>query len=586
MTSLSVKNELPFLVKNHLASIYPDQDHEALTVRLLEILSLTGREPSPEAHKNYWSEEDIWMIAYGDSIRGSEENKKPLTYLRRFLNEKLSDSVNGVHILPFFPYSSDDGFSVINYCQVNDGMGDWSDIQDISKNTRLMADLVINHCSSRSQWFEEFKQCKLPGKNYFIEASPEENIDQVVRPRTSSLLREVETLEGKKHVWCTFSHDQVDVDFSNPDVLCEFVEIIKFYLDFGVTVFRLDAVAFLWKELGTSCIHLPQTHAIIRLLRTLIEHHTPGAILITETNVPNHENLSYFGNANEAHAVYNFSLPPLVLQALVKGTSKYLKAWQMSMPPAQEGTFYLNFLASHDGIGLRPVEGLLQEADINELVKTMQSFGARISWRSVSETEHKPYEINVTFFDALKGTVEGKDGWQIERFLCAHAIMLALEGVPAIYVHSFIGTKNDYRGVELTQQNRSINRHKWNFDHLIHTLEDESLHHHRVFNEMQRLCAIRRREPAFHPNAVQFTLHIDDSVFGFWRQSQRRDQSIFCLHNVTNRPVVIPLSCLNLISLDRWADLITGSIFGDLRDNLELPPYGFIWLTNKLNQSD
>ncbi len=154
-----------------------------------------------------------------------------------------------------------------------------------------MGDLVVNHCSSRSIWFENYKQCKHPGKDYFVTVDDDFDISNVVRPRTSPLLREVETFEGKKKVWCTFSHDQVDLNYENPDLLWEMIKTIKLYLDYGVRIFRLDAVAFLWKESGTTSIHLKQTHEMVRLFRTLIEHHSEDAIIITETNVPNAENL-------------------------------------------------------------------------------------------------------------------------------------------------------------------------------------------------------------------------------------------------------------------------------------------------------
>lgn len=577
---LPAHKELKFLVKTHLDFIYPDEDTDALSSQLIQIMSLQACHTKPVAHENTWNEKDVWLITYGDNI--IREGERPLATLNTFVNEELSDAINGMHILPFFPYSSDDGFSVIDYTQVNDGLGDWDDIITIGRSFHLMADLVINHCSSRSGWFDNFKQRKDPGKDYFFEASPDDDISQVVRPRTSPLLREVDTLDGTRYVWCTFSHDQVDLNFSNPKVLCEFIRIIKLYLDRGVRIFRLDAVAFVWKVLGTPCVHLAQTHELVRLIRTLVEHHSSDAILITETNVPNPENLSYFGNANEAHAVYNFSLPPLLLQALTAGTSKHLKAWQMTMPPAQTGTFFFNFIASHDGIGLRPAEGLLSDQEIEELVNAMQLFGARISWRSAEGGRVKPYEINVTLFDALQGTTKGPDRWQIERFLCAHAIMFSLEGVPGIYIHSMLATNNYYEGVELSNQNRTINRYKWQYDDIKAALGNEHSHHARVFNGMKNLLKIRRKQAAFHPNAVQYTLHLGDEVFGFWRQSQHRDQSIFCLHNVTDQEIRIPVSAINLITLDTWTDLISGTDYSDIRQEVTLKPYQFVWLSNKV----
>ncbi len=567
-------------VHEHLDRIYPQQDTSQLTADALEAMGLDATQPTQIPHQNKWSERDAWVISYGDSVVSDDE--APLQTLKRFSDTYLSGAVTGLHILPFFPYSSDDGFSVINYAQVNESLGDWSDIRALASSYDLMADLVINHCSQRSLWFENFKQGKTPGHDYFVEANPDLDLSRVVRPRTSPLLRETQTLDGIKHVWCTFSHDQVDLNFANPKVFLEMVRIVRKYLEQGVRIFRLDAVAFLWKEVGTSCLHLPQTHEFVRLFRTLIEAHTENAIVITETNVPNHENLSYFGNANEAHAVYNFSLPPLLLNAFVTGNAEPLKRWQMSMPPAQAGTFYFNFIASHDGIGLRPAKDLLSELELDQLINTMQSFGARISWRSVEGGKNEPYEINIALYDALQGTAKGPDRWQQARFLCAHAIMLALEGVPGIYIHSLIATQNDHKKVELTNHNRSINRSKWDYDELTSKLDDSGTHHAQVFSSMRRLLTLRAAQPAFHPNAVQYTLHLGASVFAFWRQSINRDQSIFCIFNVSDQAVSIPLSSVNLISLETWVDLHSGDSYLATDDSIELAPCGFVWLTNKV----
>jgi len=573
---MSFDTKLLERVADHLSRIYQDHDHQHLAGRLLKQMALTSNETYLANHENKWDQQDVWLITYGDSIQLPEQAH--LLTLKQFLDERLKGVVNGVHILPFFPYSSDDGFSVINYVQVNESLGNWKHVQAIADDYYLMSDLVINHCSSRSQWFENFKQRQDPGKTYFQESSTLTDLSSVVRPRTSELLKEVQTLDGIHHVWCTFGHDQIDLDFSNPDVLYEMIGIIYHYLENGVRIFRLDAVAFLWKEVGTKCIHLAQTHEIIRLIRTLVEAHTPNAIIITETNVPNIENLSYFGNSNEAHAVYNFSLPPLVLHTLLSGNSEHLKAWQMSMPPAQQGTFYFNFLASHDGIGLRPVEGLLSDDEIEELVCAVQQFGAQVSWRSDGK-RRKPYELNVSLFDALQGSLKGVDQWQLQRFLCAHAIMLSLEGVPGIYLHSFLGTNNNHEGVKQTGQNRAINRYKWDYQILCEKLDNTS-HHQRVFNAICELIAVRRKQSAFHPNAIQYTLHLGDNVFAFWRQSISRDQSIFCFHNVTDKTIEIPLTSVNLINLDNWLDLITAKQY-DINEMLVLKPYEFVWLSNK-----
>lgn len=574
----------PFLfnkVLHHLDTIYHDQaldiDYVTLTQTLLNIMKLPSDQVISHSHVE-WQANDIVMITYGNSILS--QNNSPLGALHDFTDKYLSDIVNTLHILPFFPFSSDDGFAVKDFDTVDHQLGDWHDINQLTKDYKVMADLVINHCSSEHHWFKNFTEDKSPGKDYFVITSLDDDISQVVRPRTSPLMRPTNTSVGLKQVWCTFSHDQVDLNFKNPAVLIEFAKVIKNYIDQGISLFRLDAVGFLWKEVGTSCLSLHQTHEIIRLIRTLVENINPHIILITETNIPNRENLSYFGNGNEAHCIYNFSLPPLLLNTLITGDCAYLKQWMMSMPPAQLGTAYLNFIASHDGIGLRPIEGLLADNEIQQLINTMQQFGGKISWRTGLNGINSPYEINITLFDALKGTIKGEDQLGLERFICAHAIMVALEGIPAIYIHSLIGTMNDIDKLEKTGHARSINRHQWDYDALTAALANQHSTHHQVYKKMHNLLQIRAKQPAFHPNATQFTLHLGQALFGFWRQSLDKKQSVFCIYNISDQRQSVLLSDINLIITDDWFDLITGQHFKQLDDLIGLNPYQALWISN------
>ena len=569
-------------ISNHLRVIFHDLPADQLQEHcndLIKCMDIEEERRNAANRQNYWGPADVALITYGDSIK--KHGETPLKTLKKFLDSHTNGLTNIIHILPFFPWSSDDGFAVLDYASVNEGLGSWRDIQAISLDYDLMSDLVINHCSSRSMWFTNFLKNAEPGKDYFFTANDSDDLSDVVRPRTSPLLKKVSTLEGDKHVWCTFGWDQVDFDFRNPEVIKQFVKIIKFYLDNGVRIFRLDAVAFLWKIPGTKCIGLPQTHEIIRLLRTLVEHKREDALLITETNIPNRENLSYFGNGNEAHCIYNFSLPPLLIYTLVTGDCSYLKEWMMSMPPAQDGTAYLNFIASHDGIGLRPLEGLVTKSEIETLVETMQQFGAEISHRAVSGQEAIPYEINISLFDALKGTVSGPDSFGVSRFICAHSIMLGLEGIPAIYIHSLLGTTNDHKKVKDSGQFRAINRHQYDIEELETLIKDPDKHHGEILKSMKKLIAVRRQQPAFHPNATQFTLHLSTSVFGFWRQSPDRSQSIFCLSNVTLKTHTLQLSSINLIQTDHWVDLISGQDIPSNFGIIELAPLQTVWISNK-----
>ncbi|UTA49068.1 alpha-glucosidase C-terminal domain-containing protein [Simiduia sp. 21SJ11W-1] len=568
---------------DHLHRIYhqvrPDLDTNQLAEQLVGAMALTQGARDIDPYTNRWDAADAIVITYGDTLLS--ENEAPLHTLKQFLDTHLKGVVNSVHILPFCPYSSDDGFSVMDYSSVNPALGDWSHLRNIANDYRLMADLVINHCSARSLWFDNFINQKDPGKDYFYTAPPTQDTRAVVRPRTNPLLQAVQTAAGEQHVWCTFSFDQVDLDFRNPEVLLQFVRIIRQYLDNGVKIFRLDAIAFLWKTPGTPCINLPETHEVVRLLRALIEQAAPDAIIITETNIPNQENLTYFGNNNEAHWIYNFSLPPLLVHALLTGDSKHLKRWMMTMPPARNGTTYFNFIASHDGIGLRPVEGLLSQDELITLTDTLIRFGGRISWRTGADGERHPYEANIALYDALQGTVNGPDTFNLARFICAHTIMLGLEGVPAFYIHSLLATSNDYQRMEHSGHNRAINRHQWQANKLTAALADAQSQHAQSFAALTRLIKLRAKQPAFHPNATQFTLHLGDALFAFWRQSLDRQQNIFCISNLSNQPQQLATSSVNLVSNDPWQDLIAGEAFDAEAELITLAPYQTIWLANQ-----
>lgn len=565
-----------------MGSVYPDQDCDQLVEDVLSAFwpgSERPRRRGRAPRNTIWNEKDSYVITYGNTF--SDGVHKPLDLLKHFLETNLKGRINGVHILPYFPFTSDDGFAITDYRLVNSALGTWEDIGRIADGFRLMSDLVINHCSSQSMMFNAYLQGHQPYNRFFFEASPDDDLSMVVRPRAHPLLRKVETAFGTRHVWCTFSHDQVDFDFRNPEVLFEFLRILRFHIDRGVRTLRLDAIAFLWKEAGTSSIHLRETHAIVRLLRLLADYNEHPLILITETNVPNFENLSYFGNRNEAHVVYNFSLPPLLLHALLNGTSRHLNEWQMSMPPAQLGCTYFNFTASHDGIGMRPAEGLLSVDDIGLMIRTVEAFGGLVSLREGNDGRKHPYEINVALFDALKGTVNGPDHLNVERFLCSQIIAMGLAGIPAFYIHSLLATQNDLNGVEKLGHNRAINRHVWNYNDILALLEDGETHHAKVFAAMMALIEKRIDQPAFHPNAAQFTLQLGEALFGFWRQSMDRTQSIFALHNLTDQPVSIPTLSLNLNDGENWYDLLSDDHNIECGDSVDFGPYQCRWITNR-----
>lgn len=523
-----------------------------------------------------WDESSSLLITYGDMLQSKSDT--PLYALRHFLLRHVKDAIESVHILPFTPYSSDDGFSVIDYRQVDPALGGWSDLRGISTDYRLMADLVINHVSSRSAWFKDFVNDTRPAGNYFIEMDPGSDVSNVVRPRTSPLLTPVHTREGKRYVWTTFSADQVDVNFKNPDVLFEYLDILFYYISMGVKIIRLDAIAYLWKEPGTPCIHLPQTHEIVKLMRDVIDLAAPGVILLTETNVPHKENISYFGDGDEAHMVYQFPLPPLILHALLNGDARCLTSWARSLPAPPIGCTFLNFTASHDGIGVRPLESIVPDDEIAALAEAVKARGGQVSYKSNPDGSQSPYELNITYFDALSEPRQAPGPLHIARFLCSQTIAMSLQGVPAFYFHSLTATPNWHDGVKQTGRARTINRRKWNEDELEPLLRDGATVHAQVFDELLRRLRIRKTRRAFHPDGEQTALDLGPELFAVERRSPGGNSAVVALHNVTGRRIErnLQYAIPALKGCKDAHDLLSDEPVKN--DALALEPYQCMWL--------
>ncbi len=562
-----------FRIRKRLEYLYGPDWCDPLLERLDMFFGRYGLGMGETATKSRWSEKDVILITYADMVQSDDDT--PLHTLTRFCRKRLKSAISTVHILPFSPYSSDDGFSVIDYREVNPPFGSWEDVASLGEDFYLMFDLVLNHCSAKSAWFDDFIAGIAPGRGFFKTADPSQDYSKVVRPRSLPLLTAFDTRNGKRHVWTTFSADQVDLDFSNPDVLFEFLDILMYYVYRGASTIRLDAIAFLWKELGTTCLHLPQTHEVVKLFRDFLEMIAPDVILLTETNVPHQENISYFGDGDEAHMVYQFSLPPLLLHALITGSGAYLTEWAGNLDPPPSGCTYFNFTASHDGVGVRPLEGLIPDKELKALVEGVRKRGGLVSTRRLSDGTDKPYELNISYFDALSDEDDRHEKMHIARFLCSQTIMCAMQGIPGIYFHSLIATHNNHAGVKETGQNRTINRRKWQLDELKDVLGRRTVHQ-RVFKAYGDLLKRRCECPAFHPEAAQIVHHLGNEIFALSRVDPTTGSQVLCLHNLVDRKISVDLS--ETIHPAHSVDVLTGDGVQIRKDQLTLKPYECVWL--------
>ncbi|MFO1513610.1 MAG: sugar phosphorylase [Verrucomicrobiota bacterium] len=503
------------------------------------------RQNAPTATKTELSERDVLLITYADQLR--EPDRAPLAVLADFAKARLADVVSGMHLLPFYPWSSDDGFSVKDYFAVAPEYGTWDDVAAFRPHFDLMFDAVFNHASAQGDWFRRFLRDEPEYRDFFVTVQGDPDLSQVVRPRALPLVTEFQTVRGSEKVWTTFSADQVDVNVKNPRVLLALLAALLFYVRHGARFIRLDAIAYLWKEIGTSCIHLPQTHAVIQLMRAVLDEVAPQVQLITETNVPHLDNISYFGDGtNEAQLVYNFALPPLVLHALLRGDATHLTRWATTLSAPSDRTTFFNFLASHDGIGLNPARGILPAAEIDFLVERCLAHGGFVNYKHNADGSKSPYEMNIVYFDAVNDPAAGdSQETQVNRFLMAQAIMLTLAGVPGIYFHSLFGSRNDRQAALQTGINRRINRQKLALVELEADLADPHSLRSRVFGRFRELLAFRRSHRAFAPGSSQQIVEAGPEIFAVFRKTHDERDQVLCLHNVSRRQVRVPASLAN-----------------------------------------
>ncbi len=573
MLSQINKRKISFKL-NQIYNFLPKNEIDLIAEEISQIINHFNRN---NKKKNWFvSEKTTMVICYGDSIYS--KNKKHLKTFQAFFNKKLNKFIDTIHFLPFYPSSSDSGFAVKDHYKIDGKFGNWLNIKNFSSKAHIMADMVINHASARGLWFKNFLKEKKPGKDYFLLVNSKFNTSKVVRPRDHKLLKEINIFKKKEYLWRTFSDDQIDLNFYNPKVLLRFIKIMLNLIKNGVTIFRLDAIAYLWKKSGTKCINLKQTHEIVKVLRIVSDSLSIKSIIVTETNLPEKENLSYFGNNDESNWIYNFTLPPLLIYSLLFENGSYLNAWSKKLPQTKKGNSYLNFIASHDGIGMRPLEGIINNQSIKKLLLRLKKNGSKFSYRKVNNNKKKVYESNITVFDALKVSDKDKKGlYNFQRYMAAHAIMFSFEGVPAIYFNSLFGKSNDEARYVITGNNRDVNRFKWNELNILKKIKSNSSKEYYIFESLKYLLKIRKNQKAFHPNAHRTNINLGNNFFCIKRVSLDKKQTILCITNLTSK---LQNAKINK-KYNKFKNLIDSNVKPKIFNSINLKPFETIWLSNK-----
>ena len=566
-----------------LREIYPEhseQEINSVWSQLLQILDpfRVKHEINQDEIESIWDSSSVVLITYPDSIYRKDEST--LKTLTEFVKNRLGGLSSVIHVLPFLPSTSDGGFAVSNHEKIDDTFGNWNDLKDLSSKHKIMADLVLNHVSSSHPWVHQFIKSEDPGPSYIVSPSETNVWENVIRPRNTSLFTNINTKQGFKSVWTTFGPDQIDVDWRNPHIFLEFLKLLVRYITNGADWIRLDAIAFIWKEPYTTCLHLDPVHSIVKLLNKCLKIIKPSAVLITETNVPEKENLSYLIEGNEANLAYNFTLPPLLLEAIYTGKTDLLKSWLSTWKELPRHTSLLNFTSSHDGIGLRALEGIMDDQRIHNLLVESEKRGGLVSHRRLSNGDDQPYELNISWWSAMSN--EGSDNtvFQFERFLLSQIFTLSIKGVPAFYLPSVLASPNDIDSFRKTGQRRDLNREKFEANQLLDVLKNFDSPASKNISYLTHIVKVRSRLKAFHPEASMkcISTNIANCII---LQRGLDEDSVYVICNMSSKFLSIsPLNQINSLELTsekRLLDNISGSYFNT--DTFKLNPYQVVWLT-------
>ena len=569
-------------LKELLISIYHDHSSEEINFvfnQLLQILDDFQLKSGYEENKNkdLWDQSYCVLITYADSVY--RQGEATLSTLNELLSKHLCDLSKVVHILPFLKSTSDGGFAVSSYQLLENLFGDWDDLRRISRKHILMADLVLNHISSSHPWVQQFIKSQEPGLSNVFAPSQSLDWDNVIRPRSSSLFSQIITSEGSKHVWTTFGPDQVDLNWQNPKLIIDFLNLIVSYINNGVKWLRLDAVGFIWKEPGTTCLHLPKAHLLVKSLKILLLNLLNDGVLITETNVPQNENLSYLLSNDEANMAYNFPLPPLVLEAVITSKADILNSWICDWPKLPQSTTMFNFTASYDGVGLRALEGLMSDERLKDLLINCEKRGGLISHRRLANGDDKPYEINISWWSAMEDSSRDSKRYQHERFILTQLIIMSLKGVPAFYLPALLASDNDIKSFSMSGQRRDLNREKFQLDKLNLTLQNQDSFAKKNITYLSKAMRIRGSLKSFDPSSSMRCLSKDYSDLVCIRRGEG-DDTILAIHNMTDNKINFLIEEPDIVTTfnnySEFKDFLTGTKYNTLR--IVLDPFQVVWL--------
>ena len=600
------------------------EDFQEQIVTLVEVMAsryikrsteLEEIDKSRERNHNWFlSQEWVGMALYADGFAGNLEGvKKRLPYLQEL-------GVNLVHIMPMMDCpdgASDGGYAVSNFRDIDPRVGTLEELDSMSDSMRkremlLTLDVVVNHTSNEHEWARRARAGEQKYQDYYY-IFPNRDVPDMFEESMPEIFPETSPgnftwdQEMEKWVMTVFNNYQWDLNYNNPAVFIEMVDVILFWANRGADIVRLDAVAFLWKKIGTSCQNLQEAHLILQLMKDCCQVTAPGVLFIAEAIVAPVEITKYFGEdaviAKECEIAYNATFMALLWDAVATKNAKLLSQGVRSLPNKLDRATWLNYVRCHDDIGLGFDNADIQYVNYEPTAHRRFLLDYFTGKFKDSDARGQPFGSNLKTGDArisgslaslvgLEAALESQDEAAIDRsikmILLLHSMILSFGGIPLIYYGDEIGTLND---CSFLQDENKAGDNRWMHRPRIDWEKAELRHEHgsvefRIYEGLKKLIAVRKTIQAFADFNNRELLTVDNEhLFVFLRSHpEKQAETVLVVGNFDARSQHLELSNLGNRGQFRHGqlqDLASGETPAMFNNQLIVPPFRFYWLTDQ-----
>jgi len=596
-------------------------DFEQQMVRLAEVMALNYIERKKSLkrldierendHTWFLSQEWVGMALYANAFAGDLQGLgKRLGYLQEL-------GVNMLHVMPILQCpkgASDGGYAVSDYRNVDRDVGDLEDLRQLARQLRkrdmlLTLDVVVNHVSDQHEWAFKAREGEQTYLDYFytypnreVPDMFEETLPEVFPETSPGNFTWDETMQ--RWVMTVFNDYQWDLNYSNPAVFIEMLDILLFWANQGADILRLDAVAFLWKKIGTISQNEREAHLILQLLKDCCQVTAPGVLFIAEAIVAPVEIIKYFGEdaviAKECEIAYNATFMALLWDAVATRNAKLLNKGIRSLPDKLDRATWLNYVRCHDDIGLGFDDADVRRAGYEPVSHRRFLLDYFTGEYDESLSRGYPFGHNEKSGDSrIAGSLASLAGLEtalarddeegirrsIDLILLLHGMIMSFGGIPLLYYGDEIGVLNDFSFME---DEEKINDTRWIHRPKIDWEKAALRHRHgtpeqRLFDGISRMIAVRKITPAFADfNNRELIQTGNPHLFVFRRNNPfETDDEVLVVANFDDSPQYLDLGDLGKrtrFEYSRLRDLYSGDTPSQFKDQLVIPPHRFYWL--------